>query len=356
MQQEGLAALQLGALDAPRPYQSARKGPACAVCQCSLRDARVFHQRYHVCPEHATADQVVLHGVLQRFCQQCGRFHELERFAPSMRSCRQQLARHAERRRHRRAVAAAAKAAARTAPPSGAHLSAPGGAVMPAPPTAAAPGSGLPLPDAKRPRLEGPEAQLAALLQQQAAAAGVKLEQADAGGTGSGRQQDGSCASVQSTHSTHINNTADGLDALLAAAQEEEQEVGQQARAAAAATKPAKPAAAAWPPAAAPPPAPPPPPPQWAPTAPALPPLPLPETWQPAQPAWQQQQWDQPRFPPAWEAPPALAQAQAQAQAGWELPHFPPAWEVPQTIPLYLPAFRVTYAYSGPEAVMWQDG
>ena len=48
---------------------------------------------------------------------QCGRFHELAAFAPTMRSCRKQLAKHAERRRRARELAARAisEAAAATA-------------------------------------------------------------------------------------------------------------------------------------------------------------------------------------------------------------------------------------------------
>ncbi len=45
--------------------------------------------------------------------QQCGRFHLLDRFAPGLHSCREQLARHAERRRRTRALAAARKAGPR---------------------------------------------------------------------------------------------------------------------------------------------------------------------------------------------------------------------------------------------------
>ncbi|PSC76211.1 squamosa promoter binding [Micractinium conductrix] len=50
-------------------------------------------------------------GKVQRFCQQCGQFHPIELFEGLMRSCRTQLARHAERRRNRRAQAKAKAAA-----------------------------------------------------------------------------------------------------------------------------------------------------------------------------------------------------------------------------------------------------
>lgn len=78
---------------------------------------RLFHQRYHICPTHLMAEEVLRKGTLQRFCQQCGRFHDLDLFAPGMRSCRQQLARHAERRRRGRAMAAAAATSSGTATP-----------------------------------------------------------------------------------------------------------------------------------------------------------------------------------------------------------------------------------------------
>lgn len=47
-------------------------------------------------------------GQLQRFCQQCGRFHLLSAFDDNKRSCRERLARHNERRKRRIAAAASA--------------------------------------------------------------------------------------------------------------------------------------------------------------------------------------------------------------------------------------------------------
>lgn len=40
------------------------------VSQCLLPAPRPLLQRYHVCPEHATATSVMLDGIVQRFCQQ----------------------------------------------------------------------------------------------------------------------------------------------------------------------------------------------------------------------------------------------------------------------------------------------
>ncbi|KAI7839119.1 hypothetical protein COHA_007123 [Chlorella ohadii] len=46
-----------------------------------------------------TAAEVQFGGKAQRFCQQCSRLHPVDRFDGTLRSCREQLARHAERRR-----------------------------------------------------------------------------------------------------------------------------------------------------------------------------------------------------------------------------------------------------------------
>lgn len=40
------------------------------VCSTPSKPRRL--QRYHVCPEHCTAPQVVMNGIVQRFCQQVG--------------------------------------------------------------------------------------------------------------------------------------------------------------------------------------------------------------------------------------------------------------------------------------------
>ncbi|EFN59367.1 hypothetical protein CHLNCDRAFT_19177, partial [Chlorella variabilis] len=56
-------------------------------------------QRYRVCEKDALAEAVLQDGQLQRFCQQCGRFHPLSFFDATMRTCREQLARHASLKR-----------------------------------------------------------------------------------------------------------------------------------------------------------------------------------------------------------------------------------------------------------------
>ncbi|KAL4424553.1 hypothetical protein ABPG77_010133 [Micractinium sp. CCAP 211/92] len=85
----------------------------CQVCGADVSGCRSFHKRYHICVEHMAAESILRNGVPHRFCQQCGRFHVLDRFAPGLHSCREQLARHAERRRRTHALAAARKAGPR---------------------------------------------------------------------------------------------------------------------------------------------------------------------------------------------------------------------------------------------------
>ncbi len=50
--------------------------------------------------------QVLKDGRLQRFCQQCGRFHDLAAFDAGRKSCREQLSKHNARRRRRAQIEA----------------------------------------------------------------------------------------------------------------------------------------------------------------------------------------------------------------------------------------------------------
>ncbi|PRW20468.1 squamosa promoter-binding 6 [Chlorella sorokiniana] len=84
---------------APTAKPSSR-GPGCQVCQAPLFGR--YETRFKVCRTHREADEVLHNGKVQRFCQQCNTFHVTERFEGSQRSCREQLARHAERRRELR--------------------------------------------------------------------------------------------------------------------------------------------------------------------------------------------------------------------------------------------------------------
>ncbi|XP_075479260.1 squamosa promoter-binding-like protein 7 [Primulina tabacum] len=75
--------------------------PRCQVegCGAVLANAKNYHRRHKVCAKHSKAPKVVVLGIEQRFCQQCSRFHTLDEFDASKRSCRRRLAGHNERRR-----------------------------------------------------------------------------------------------------------------------------------------------------------------------------------------------------------------------------------------------------------------
>ncbi|KAL2460860.1 SBP-type domain-containing protein [Abeliophyllum distichum] len=75
--------------------------PRCQVegCQVVLVNSKDYHRRHKVCEMHAKAPKVVVHGIEQRFCQQCSRFHAVSEFDDSKRSCRRRLAGHNLRRR-----------------------------------------------------------------------------------------------------------------------------------------------------------------------------------------------------------------------------------------------------------------
>ncbi|KAH8973328.1 hypothetical protein BDL97_01G040700 [Sphagnum fallax] len=75
--------------------------PMCQVegCKADLSTAKEYHRRHKVCEFHSKARNVVAHGRVQRFCQQCSRFHVLSEFDDGKRSCRRRLAGHKERRR-----------------------------------------------------------------------------------------------------------------------------------------------------------------------------------------------------------------------------------------------------------------
>ncbi|KHN00233.1 Squamosa promoter-binding-like protein 1 [Glycine soja] len=75
-----------------------------AVCQvedCSadLSKAKDYHRRHKVCEMHSKASRALVGNAMQRFCQQCSRFHLLQEFDEGKRSCRRRLAGHNKRRR-----------------------------------------------------------------------------------------------------------------------------------------------------------------------------------------------------------------------------------------------------------------
>ncbi|KAJ4849884.1 hypothetical protein Tsubulata_034686 [Turnera subulata] len=79
-------------------------GTSRAVCQvedcaADLSNAKDYHRRHKVCDVHSKATKALVGNVMQRFCQQCSRFHVLQEFDDGKRSCRRRLAGHNKRRR-----------------------------------------------------------------------------------------------------------------------------------------------------------------------------------------------------------------------------------------------------------------
>lgn len=60
-------------------------------CHESLRQLKEYHQRYKICEYHLKVPSIIREGVRQRFCQQCGRFHDIGEFDGDKRSCRARL-------------------------------------------------------------------------------------------------------------------------------------------------------------------------------------------------------------------------------------------------------------------------
>lgn len=75
-----------------------------AVCQvedcgADLSRGKDYHRRHKVCEMHSKASRALVGNAMQRFCQQCSRFHILQEFDEGKRSCRRRLAGHNKRRR-----------------------------------------------------------------------------------------------------------------------------------------------------------------------------------------------------------------------------------------------------------------
>nr|QMV47666.1 squamosa-binding protein-like 1B [Paeonia suffruticosa] len=68
-------------------------------CRADLSNAKDYHRRHKVCDVHSKACRALVGNVMQRFCQQCSRFHVLQEFDEGKRSCRRRLAGHNRRRR-----------------------------------------------------------------------------------------------------------------------------------------------------------------------------------------------------------------------------------------------------------------
>ncbi|KAJ4823598.1 hypothetical protein Tsubulata_026477 [Turnera subulata] len=80
---------------------TAQNRAVCQVedCRADLTNAKDYHRRHKVCDLHSKASEALLGNALQRFCQQCSRFHVLQEFDEGKRSCRRRLAGHNKRRR-----------------------------------------------------------------------------------------------------------------------------------------------------------------------------------------------------------------------------------------------------------------
>lgn len=101
-----------GEEQATRPNKRVRSGspgsncgaasyPMCQVDNCKedLSTAKDYHRRHKVCEVHSKAGKALVGKQMQRFCQQCSRFHPLSEFDEGKRSCRRRLAGHNRRRR-----------------------------------------------------------------------------------------------------------------------------------------------------------------------------------------------------------------------------------------------------------------
>ncbi|CAA0829446.1 Squamosa promoter-binding-like protein 1 [Striga hermonthica] len=79
--------------------QSSRAVCQVEDCKADLSSAKDYHRRHKVCDVHSKATCALVGNVMQRFCQQCSRFHVLKEFDEGKRSCRRRLAGHNKRRR-----------------------------------------------------------------------------------------------------------------------------------------------------------------------------------------------------------------------------------------------------------------
>eukprot|EP00884_Botryococcus_braunii_P019534 jgi/Botrbrau1/6264/Bobra.0129s0014.3 len=85
------------------PALAARKQETlrCQVetCCADLTDLKEYYLRYKICEKCQKLRSIIRDGKRQRFCQLCGRFHNIEAFDGDKRSCRTRLQRHNARRR-----------------------------------------------------------------------------------------------------------------------------------------------------------------------------------------------------------------------------------------------------------------
>ena len=60
-------------------------------CETKLEVASKYAKRHRICETHLKSLEVLWKGKIQRFCQKCTRFQELNQFDGSRRSCRKGL-------------------------------------------------------------------------------------------------------------------------------------------------------------------------------------------------------------------------------------------------------------------------
>lgn len=68
-------------------------------CENVMSEQKSYYRRYKICQPHLQATALHVDQELQRFCQQCGRFHPLKEFDGDKKNCRFRLERHNNRRR-----------------------------------------------------------------------------------------------------------------------------------------------------------------------------------------------------------------------------------------------------------------
>lgn len=86
---------------APRPGHKLCQVPGCSA---SLATLKSYHRQRRICDKHLKEPEVIIHGTAQRFCQQCGSFHDLSKFQGKCRSCINRLLLHKQRRRRNRSA------------------------------------------------------------------------------------------------------------------------------------------------------------------------------------------------------------------------------------------------------------
>ncbi|XP_024023478.1 squamosa promoter-binding-like protein 12 isoform X2 [Morus notabilis] len=95
------AAAAIAAATAATTGLNSGRSAVCQVedCRADLTNAKDYHRRHKVCDMHSKASKALVGSIMQRFCQQCSRFHVLQEFDEGKRSCRRRLAGHNRRRR-----------------------------------------------------------------------------------------------------------------------------------------------------------------------------------------------------------------------------------------------------------------